>query len=119
MAISQFLGAKPVDAFTVFMILKCTWGSARHHPFLFRSTWKRSAWIVVVLERSDAPSVSGWYDVNILCFIPESAIRCFQNLLSNSLSRSLTISFGHPFHRTICQKISLLIFLWLCWCDTV
>lgn len=46
---------------------------------------------------SDELSVSRWYAVDILCFIPANFIRAFQNFDTKNLSQSLINSNGHPF----------------------
>src|SRR6266702_838079 len=53
--------------------------------------------MTVLLVRSLAPSVSGWYPDDILSLILVSWCSFFQKRARNSLSRSDTISKGSPF----------------------
>src|SRR5258705_469000 len=53
--------------------------------------------MMVLLERSLAPSVSGWYAVNALSLTPVTLSKAFQNLDMKSLSRSEIMSCGRPF----------------------
>ena len=71
-------GVYPVDLFMVLITWKRMRGSARTQPVWFRSTWKRSSWFTVLLVRSLAPSVWGWYAVEQLWSIPARRQRCCQ-----------------------------------------
>ncbi len=87
----------PVEALTVFMILNLIRGMARTQPFWFLSTWYHTAWFTVLLEHSDEPSVSGWYDKERFRWTPVSLCRAHQNFKMKSLSLSDTMSVGNPF----------------------
>lgn len=49
-----------MDLLTVVMIWKRMRGNALIHPFWLRSTWNLTAWITVLLVRSDEPFDIGW-----------------------------------------------------------
>jgi hypothetical protein len=52
--------------------------------------------MTVLLDRSEDPSVSGWYAVNILNCTSNLLNNSVQNLLTNSLSLSEVIAVGRP-----------------------
>jgi hypothetical protein len=54
-------------------------------------------WFNVLLVRSLAPSVCGWYAVDIFRCTPVNVCNAFQNFEMNSLSRSEMSSRGKPF----------------------
>ena len=51
---------KPVDAFTVFMIVNCIFRSLANHPFWLLSTGYQIAWLTVLFVHSLLSSVSEW-----------------------------------------------------------
>ena len=63
---------KPVEAFTVFIIAKRIRDKFFDHPFWLASTWYQTIWLSVLFVRSLAPSVSGWYAVDIFSLTPVS-----------------------------------------------
>ena len=97
-------GMNPVDALIVFINLNRTVGSAWTQPFWSHSTANRMHWITILFVRLLAPSVSGWYAVDIFSFIPVSLCNSFQKWDRKSLSRSDTISRGRPFSQYQCLK---------------
>ena len=90
-------GVNPVDALIMFIRLNHTVRSAWTQPFWSHSTVNQMHWITVLFIRSLAPSVLGWYAVDIFSFIPVSLCNSFQKLDRKSLSQSYTISRGRPF----------------------
>ena len=90
-------GENPVDAFTVFIMLKWFKGKALTHPFWFQLTWYQRACSMVLLEHSLVPLVSGWYEDDIFNFTLVSVCSAFQNLDMKILSWSLIIFSGRPF----------------------
>lgn len=90
-------GVYPIDTFIVFIMSKWTFGNALAHPNWFHSMWNLSAWMTVLLDLSEEPSICGWNAVDILCLIPDNFIKAFQNCETNSLSWSVMSSYGQPF----------------------
>lgn len=97
-------GVKPGKQFIIFVKSNCTCGSARTQPFWFLAMWNRRAWIIVLFVRSLAPSVLGWYTMDIFKLIPIRVCSTFQNWLRKSLSRSLTILNSRPFSQNQWSK---------------
>ena len=97
-------GMNPVDALIMFIRLNRTVGSAWTQPFWSRSTVNRMHGITILFVRLLAPSVLGWYAVDIFSFIPVSLCNSFQKQDRKSLSRSDTISRGRPFLQYQCVK---------------
>lgn len=55
------------------------------------------AWLTVLLDCSEEPSVSGWKEEDIFSCTPVSLCKAFQNFDMKSLSRTETILSGSPF----------------------
>ena len=95
--IRNWKGENPVELFTVFIIWKHTKGRALAQPVWLRSTLKWRHCMTILFDHSLEPSVLGWYAEDILSLTPVSFVSAFQNLLTKSLSRSLTMLSGRPF----------------------
>ncbi len=88
---------KLVEAVTLFIMLKRIMGITCTHPFWLCSMWYCTAWLTVLLERSEAPSISGWKEEERFKCTPVSLCSACQNLEIKSLSRSDMISAGSLF----------------------
>src|ERR1700761_7116833 len=79
-------------------------------------------WITVLFVHSLAPSVSGWYALDIFRFTLVSLCKAFQNRDTKSLSWSETMSSGRPFSqyhslKNICASSSAVnvVFVGMMW----
>jgi len=93
----RWKGEYPVDALMVDMMLNLKHGRAFSHPVCHWSTKYRRVWFIVLLVRLLAPSVCGWYAVDIFSFTPVRQCSDFQNFPVNHLSLSNTMFSGKPF----------------------
>lgn len=60
--------------------------------------------MTVLFECSEAPSIWGWYTIDILCLMPESFIRAIQKHEMKILSQLVINSSGHPFSQKHLSK---------------
>ena len=88
---------KPVDAFTVFMIVNLIHSRAHTQPICCLLTWKWRGWLIILFVCSLVLSVYGWYAVDICNLTPHKVFNAFQNWDIKSLSLSDTIVKGRLF----------------------
>lgn len=104
-------GVKPVDLFKVLIRLK--WMTVRDftQPLWFLSIWKWIHWLIALFICLLAPSISGWYEVDIFNLVPVNLCNACQKWEMNSWSRSEMMSKGklslqYQWTKKICSRSS-------------